>query len=295
MSASATGHDASLEMAALCAIDALGDEERREFEAHVATCAECAAEVRRLRPLMVDLAVAVPLVDPPPRLRDAVLRGNRMAEIASRTDRSTLAAAPESSPAAARAASSHRAARLPRQVIGPPLLAAAAALVIAVGLGLYATSLRRQIVGLRADLRDLAVRLDRSERQLETATRALGSAQVRMAVLTAPDLARVDLAGQPPAPRASGRAFWSRTRGLVFAASALPSLPAGKVYQLWVVTAARPISAGLIQPDSDGSVTASFVTPPDIPPPVAMAVTLEPSGGVPAPTGDKYLVGSAGP
>ena len=41
------------------------------------------------------------------------------------------------------------------------------------------------------------------------------------------------------------------------------------------------------------SVTAFFATPPDIPPPVAMAVTIEPEGGVPAPTGDKYLVGAA--
>jgi hypothetical protein len=36
-----------------------------------------------------------------------------------------------------------------------------------------------------------------------------------------------------------------------------------------------------------------FNTPPDLPKPVAMAVTLEPDGGVPAPTGDKYLVGLA--
>jgi anti-sigma-K factor RskA len=32
-------------------------------------------------------------------------------------------------------------------------------------------------------------------------------------------------------------------------------------------------------------------TPGDLPEPAALAVTLEPEGGVPAPTGDKYLVG----
>jgi anti-sigma-K factor RskA len=121
----------------------------------------------------------------------------------------------------------------------------------------------------------------------------VNGAQLRMAVLTAPDLARVDLAGQTPAPRASGRAFWSRTRGLVFAASALPALPPGRTYQLWVVTAQQPISAGLVRPDDTGAVTAFFATPPDIPPPVAMAVTIEPEGGVTAPTGDKYLIGAA--
>jgi hypothetical protein len=37
-----------------------------------------------------------------------------------------------------------------------------------------------------------------------------------------------------------------------------------------------------------------FITPPDIPAPVAVAVTLEPDGGVPAPTGSRYLLGTPG-
>ena len=49
----------------------------------------------------------------------------------------------------------------------------------------------------------------------------------------------------------------------------------------------------LMKPDANGRVSAIFETPQDLPKPVAMAVTLEPEGGVPAPTGDKYLVGLA--
>jgi hypothetical protein len=48
-----------------------------------------------------------------------------------------------------------------------------------------------------------------------------------------------------------------------------------------------------MKPDANGRVNTIFDTPPDLPKPVAMAVTLEPDGGVPAPTGDKYLVGLA--
>ena len=59
--------------------------------------------------------------------------------------------------------------------------------------------------------------------------------------------------------------------------------------QLWVVTAQAPISAGLLQPDSDGRVARPFSVPSTIPMPVAMAITIEPEGGVPAPTGEKYL------
>src|SRR5262249_19323092 len=116
------------------------------------------------------------------------------------------------------------------------------------------------------------------------------------AVLAAPDLARIDLAGQPVAPAASARAFWSRSQGLVLTASNLPALPRDRVYQLWVLTGQpAPLSAGLLKPDNQGRVTAAFPMPSDIPTPVSVAVTLEPDGGVPAPTGEKYLVGTVGP
>lgn len=113
-----------------------------------------------------------------------------------------------------------------------------------------------------------------------------------MAVLAAPDLARIDLAGQPAAPAASARALWSRTRGMVFTASNLPPLPAGRVYQVWVVAGPAPISAGLLMPDAAGGGTVFFNTPPDIPAPQAIAVTIEPAGGLPAPTGAFYLMGT---
>jgi anti-sigma-K factor RskA len=118
--------------------------------------------------------------------------------------------------------------------------------------------------------------------------------QSAMGVLAAPDLVSIDLAGQAPAPQASARALWSRARGMVFTVSNLPPLPAGRVYQVWVVTAQAPISAGLLTPGAGGAGQTFFSTPPDIPPPAAVAVSIEPAGGVPAPTGEIYLVGKPG-
>jgi anti-sigma-K factor RskA len=152
-----------------------------------------------------------------------------------------------------------------------PWLALAAAVVLTAGIAIYAVQLHRQVANLQG-------RLD--------------AAQSATAVLAAPDLARIDLQGQTVAPDARARALWSRSRGLVFSAANLPALPAGKVYQVWVVTAQAPVSAGLLVPDQSGGGTAYYMTPPDIAAPVAVAVTLEPAGGVPAPTGDKYLVGT---
>jgi anti-sigma-K factor RskA len=154
--------------------------------------------------------------------------------------------------------------------------------------------LRSRVSTLESELRQATLRASASDGQLAEARRTAFQAQSSVAVLAAPDLARIDLAGQPAAPRASARAYWSRSRGLVFIALNLPAPPPGRTYQLWVLTAQpAPISAGLMKPDADGRVSAIFETPQDLPKPVAVAVTLEPEGGVPAPTGDKYLVGLA--
>ena len=168
----------------------------------------------------------------------------------------------------------------------------AALLLLTIGMGAY-------IGRLRVEVSNLEARLDQALQQAANAQLAVADArrvslenQSAMAVLAAPDLARIDLAGQTVAPQASARALWSRERGMVFTATRLPALPAGKVYQVWVVTAQAPISAGLLVPDADGRGVAVFQTPNDIPAPVAIAVTIEPAGGVPAPTGEKFLVGS---
>jgi anti-sigma-K factor RskA len=142
----------------------------------------------------------------------------------------------------------------------------AAMLALTIGIGIYAARLQERVAEL----------------------------QSAMGVLAAPDLVSIDLSGQAPAPAASARALWSRARGMVFTASNLPPLPAGRVYQVWVVTAQAPISAGLLTPDPGGAGQTFFSTPPDIPPPAAVAVSIEPVGGVSAPTGQIYLVGKPG-
>ena len=128
---------------------------------------------------------------------------------------------------------------------------------------------------------------------MAVALRTVADAEAPLAVLIAPDVRRIDLAGQPVAARASGRAFWSRSRGVVLTATNLPALPPGRTYQLWFVTSAAPISVGLVKPDASGNVRRLVDSRGDFPEPVAVAVTIEPDGGVLAPTGDKYLVGAA--
>jgi anti-sigma-K factor RskA len=263
-------HDALRELVALHAIGALSPSERDAVDAHLATCAECAAELRAFAPVGMALAQALPQVDPPSSLRTAILD-------VARHDRHARLGRP--------------AAKVP--VAYAPWLAAAAMLVLAAGTTFYAMSLQRRIQSLESELQEARSRIDEGERRVQVALRSAAAAEAPLGVLTAPDVRRIDLAGQPAAPSASARAFWSRSRGLVITASNLPALPAGRIYQLWFVTAQAPVSAGLLTPDGRGGLTATLTTPSDVPNPVALAVTLEPEGGVPSPTGDKYLVGLA--
>lgn len=252
-------HDQLGDQSAAYVLGALTPAELVAFEAHLAGCLVCAAEVRSLTPIMARLALLGPAEQP-----GAGVRGRLLAAISTGSSRSWSAS----------------------------WFAAAASVTLAVALGGYAAQLRGRVSGLETRLRDATLRAEAGERQVADARRVAFDAQSQVAVLAAPDLARIVLAGQPVAPSASARAFWSRTRGLVFTASNLPAPPPGRAYQLWVLTnQPAPISAGMLALDPTGRVNVRFDTPLDLPRPVAMAVTLEPEGGVPAPTGDKYLVG----
>jgi anti-sigma-K factor RskA len=77
----------------------------------------------------------------------------------------------------------------------------------------------------------------------------------------------------------------------------LPEAPTDKDYQLWMIVDSAPVSAGLFQASSSSSnlfYRISDVQIPDASPVQAFAVTIEPKGGVPAPTGDMYLLGVVG-
>jgi anti-sigma-K factor RskA len=268
-------HDELVLHAPAYALGALDAEDRRAFEAHLETCALCAAEVRSLSRVTSALPHTVTPVSPRAELRNRVLTsvGARSAG-----QRSAAASAP-----------------LPRGSRSSiAWLPYAAILVLAAGFAVYVWDQRLRMTDLERRLNQSAASVRASERALVEARQEMIASQTTIGVLTAPDLARIDLAGQAVAPQASARALWSRQRGMVFTAANLPPLPTGSIYQVWVITAeapTAPVSAGLLMPDPAGGATAFFMTPADIGTPTTIAVTIEPAGGAPGPTGAMYLVG----
>ncbi len=272
-----TTHDNLREDAGLYVLGALDPSAKALFEAHLDQCRDCRAETVDLMPVVTGLAAATPQVSPSPALRERILA------IARGTIEPSGA---RPLPAAARRTSSNTA------MWG--WLAAAASFVACIALGAYAMQLQARVDSLNARLATAEQTLSAMRSEVVEARRTLGAAESNIQILLAPDLRRVPLQGQPPSQAAEGHAFYSPSTGLLFTASNLPPLPAGRSFQLWVVTARAPVSAGLLVPDPRGAVTTTLPPPPTSDAPVAFAVTIEPAGGVPAPTGEKVLVGLVG-
>jgi hypothetical protein len=171
-------------------------------------------------------------------------------------------------------------------------LAVAAALLAAVSIaGLWQT--RGQLAEMRSTLAVWQARVAEAERSAETAQVTLVTYRRQLDIMAADDLLFVSLAGVPPAAAAQARAFVSPSQNaLIFSARDLPALPPARVYQLWAIAGGQPISAGTFVPDARGRSQLTADLPSLRVRPAALAVTLEPEGGVPAPTGPKYLLGT---
>jgi len=238
--------------------------DRAELEAHLAEgCAVCESLLMDMREASAALGAAVPAAAPPPDLRRRILAS---------LGPSRGAAEPPAAQAERRAS--------------PALwrvLAAAAALLLVVVV-LDDAKMRREREDLRSRTADLAGRLRTTETEL--AQRVL-----RARVLESEDVQMMLLGGQGPQPGARARVFWSPTaRRGVLVASNLAQLPSDKQYELWVFHEGKPVNAGVFDPDPQGRALFEST---DFPQPLAQnfAVTVEPRGGVPAPTGPIVLVG----
>ena len=269
------------ESSGLYVLDALDAAERRAFEAHLHECDACTVEVRGLRAVAGALPYGVPQVEPSAELRARILQ----AAAEARKPSSIISFESRQTSMRLQADSVR-----PRRATWAGWMSAAAGIVVAAGLGMYAANLRTRLDDVQVRLADAVNRLQDSEQRAQVATRETTSVRASLALLTAPDLSDLRLSGQAPAPRARARAFLSRSRGLLFAASDLPAIPNDRTYQLWFLTTGAPVSAGLLKPDAQGNATVVFEMAASVPDPTGLALSLEPEGGVPAPTGAIYLV-----
>lgn len=225
------------------AADALDSEERTAFERHLESCDTCRQEVAELTATTARLATAT--ATPAPE----GLRARVLGEVARTRQLSPVHHVVELQE------------RRDRSWVRQPLTAAAAALlVVAVGLGGLAAVTQRRAD--RADTRAAriaAVAADPNhvQRQAEIRSGGIGT------VLAAHGVA-------------------------VFHGEDLPELPRGRAYQLWRISGQESHSAGVLGRGGALTGVVTGVAPGD-----QIGLTVEPSTGSEAPTSDPVFLVSA--
>ena len=259
------------------ALGQLSQDERRTVETHVRECDTCAADLRELAVVMEGLAHSLDPMTPPPALKQRVM--------------SSLASQPQEP---ARTVVEPNAVAIPpkgvkiRRGVHPGWLAAAAVVILGLGVALYSVDATRRLLiddvqEAQAAVADLQRRLDLNAEQADLA----------VSILTATDMQPVAMSGKENATGSTARAYWSPTRGLLIVANDLPMPPPGRIYQVWVIGSGTPFSAGLL--GEQGVGRGMLIAPPPrgvAPGAVTVAVTDEPPGGLPAPSGSIRLAGS---
>ena len=211
------------------ALDALDVDDRASYEEHLATCDRCREELQGFWQVSGALAHAAGGPMPPASLRGRILEQ-------ARSERSNVVPL------------------RPRRILVPTLSSVAAvAAVAAIALGLWATSLSRD--------------LDRAESV--------------SAVLTHPDARTFESDGGAAAlvVAPSGDA--------ALVVRKLAPAPEGKDYEIWVFEDGTPRRAGLFERPG-----AALLTRP-VEPGQMVAVTLEPDGGLDAPSGSPVLTATS--
>jgi hypothetical protein len=271
-------HDEASESLAAAALDALPADEQAAVLAHAATCPQCGPELEALRQAMAELGNSTPPVRAPASADvEQRLKRIRMRLLArAQADRAPIdiSVAPKST--ATR-----------RSSMGT-WLALAAAIVIVV-------LLLNQGRSTKADLAQANEKAAAATAALDTAQAKLAQSKREIDALTGSNTEVVGL-NTTGAAEATALMFWDKTNNSwAFYAHHVAPLPAGKAYQIWLITPTQKISAGTFTPASDSSVEvhATYALPPNAL--KGVAVSEEPTGGAPQPTGRIVIVGTPGP
>ena len=301
-------HEEYKQLLALEAVGALDEGERARLVEHLPSCAECREELREMSDAAASLLYTVAPVRPSPEVRANVLARVRAVDPSEVLADPTEAAAPPRAvdPSEARGrAPSHGGPRDLRSLLGgvslwqlfawrPALgFGAAAAAVAVVLLGLTSLALWNRNQTLSTEVASLNNRLREAQGEAAGQREQLASARGIDELLASPGVRVAELSGKTPAPQAHAMLAYDRATGrAVVMANGLPPCPEGHAYQLWLIADNKPLPGGTFKADAQGRARMTDSLPPNHTDPT-FAVTLEREGGVPAPQGDVFLIGTS--
>lgn len=244
-------------------------------------------------------------IEPAPELKARVMAaalGDSAAAPAAGSTRGDIPDPQEASPAAdagtaAAATGTGNVVPLLRRTSFWPLALAAAVTLLMVGLSTVFYAQLRASEGELAELsRELASVEGREQAmaaQLARANEQMAGITERLAIITQPGAEACPLrpVGEDPMlPVASGILYIAADhQHWYLKVTGLEPVPEGKEYQVWFMTEDGPVSAGALQMELGSEAELGS---PSMPPGITgVAVTVEPRGGAPRPTGSMVLYG----
>lgn len=231
--------------------DALDDDELEDFDTHLAECGQCRDDVASLRETMAELG-ALHEAPPPPPLRAAILDAISTTTQLPADDHPATAVPRDQTPSPSNVVAPAEGFGRPRRPVATWLAAAAAVLAVALGgVTVWQQSQLQSIQSANAQRADL---------------------------LGAPDLRVL------PAALGEGELTYlvSPQRGeALIASSNLPDPGTDRSWQVWVMQDGVPRSGAVV--DEGGQVQAWIN---DVAGGEVLAITNEPRGGSPGPTGE---------
>lgn len=148
-------------------------------------------------------------------------------------------------------------------------------------------------IELKSQLMEREIELDTARAQLSAVVRGKVPQDELAALLRQPDAKVVTLSGSDMAKQASALLLYNPTTQKIWLYSAhLPECPRGTAYQLWAIDQ-RPVSVGTFHMDAGETSHLLVKRLPEFAKAKKFAVSLEPAGGRPQPTGPIYLIGQS--
>ena len=307
-------HDVKyLELSAVYVLGVLDGDELKEFESHLKTgCSVCRAEMSSFAEVASLLPLGLSQLPVSPELKERVMFNAGLAKVTKAfidaappveslsveslgSERPGKESPRQEKPRAADKPPARREERAPRQGSRVWLsYALVAGLIVLIGgFGFYVRSLIKTIGSqdqyIAAQQAQITRLLDEAERK-EAILKVFASRRVQI----------VSMDGLGVNPVGYGTIVWDPDRKeAVLHVSNLPKVPEGKDYQLWIIKSQKPVSAGVFAVTNDREKESFFQVRPlevsDRREVDAFAITLEPKGGVPQPTGEMYLLGKSSP
>jgi anti-sigma-K factor RskA len=150
---------------------------------------------------------------------------------------------------------------------------------------------RAKLIEREAELDVAHQELSKQEQETAGLRKALSQRDDMLTFLRSAHVKVVSLTGLESAKTAGAFLLYDQeTKKAFFYAFNMPALPPGKIYQLWAIVD-KPMSAGTFGTDSGQKSRVVLKNLPDLSHITKFAVSLEPEGGRPQPTGAIYLAG----